>query len=86
MLSERAQDALLAVRNNILLAVRWMGDMDESVFAEERARFYAVTRCLEIISEASRRLPTELTTRHPSYPCTGRPAPLAGHHRCGACA
>lgn len=28
-------------------------------------RFYAVTRCLEIISEASRRLPAELTHRHP---------------------
>jgi len=27
---------------------------------------YAVTRCLEIISEASRRLPTELKTRYPS--------------------
>jgi uncharacterized protein with HEPN domain len=27
---------------------------------------YAVTRCLEIISEASRRLPDELKARHPS--------------------
>jgi len=27
---------------------------------------YAVTRCLEIISEASRRLPEELKARHPS--------------------
>ena len=29
---------------------------------------YAVTRCLEIISEASRRLPTELKERHPGIP------------------
>lgn len=31
----------------------------------DRQRFYAVTRCLEIISEASRRLPADLTQRHP---------------------
>jgi uncharacterized protein with HEPN domain len=29
---------------------------------------YAVTRCLEIISEASRRLSEELKTRHPQIP------------------
>jgi uncharacterized protein with HEPN domain len=29
-------------------------------------RLYAVTRCLEIISEASRRLPEELKARHPA--------------------
>ncbi|MDP2298135.1 MAG: DUF86 domain-containing protein [Pseudolabrys sp.] len=28
--------------------------------------FYAVTRCLEIISEASRKLPDDLKSRHPS--------------------
>ena len=29
---------------------------------------YAVTRCLEILSEASRRLPDEVKARHPSIP------------------
>ena len=29
-------------------------------------RLYAVIRCLEIISEASRRLPDDLKARHPS--------------------
>ena len=29
-------------------------------------RLYGVTRCLEIISEASRRLPEELKARHPA--------------------
>ena len=29
---------------------------------------YAVTRCLEIISEASRRLPDDLKARHPQIP------------------
>jgi uncharacterized protein with HEPN domain len=28
-------------------------------------RFYAATRCLEIISEATRRLPSEIHHRHP---------------------
>jgi uncharacterized protein with HEPN domain len=31
-------------------------------------RFYAVTRCLEIISEASRRLPPAIRDRHPELP------------------
>jgi uncharacterized protein with HEPN domain len=31
-------------------------------------RVYAVTRCLEIISEASRRLSNGLKTRHPEIP------------------
>jgi uncharacterized protein with HEPN domain len=31
-------------------------------------RFYGVTRCLEIISEATRRLPEKLKARHPSIP------------------
>jgi uncharacterized protein with HEPN domain len=30
--------------------------------------FYAVTRALEIISEAARRFPTELRDRHPELP------------------
>ena len=29
---------------------------------------HAVTRCLEIISEASRRLPNEVKARHPAIP------------------
>ncbi|MDQ2860838.1 MAG: DUF86 domain-containing protein [Pseudomonadota bacterium] len=35
---------------------------------EDRLVFYAVTRCLEIISEATRRLPIELRRRHPGIP------------------
>jgi uncharacterized protein with HEPN domain len=30
--------------------------------------FYAITRCLEIISEASRRLSPEMKARHPEIP------------------
>jgi uncharacterized protein with HEPN domain len=35
-------------------------------FKDDLLRLYAVTRCLEIISEASRRLPDELKARHPA--------------------
>ena len=35
---------------------------------ENRETFYAVTRALEIISEASRQLTDDLTARHPTVP------------------
>ena len=37
-------------------------------FAGDDRTLYAVTRCLEIISEASRRLPKELKDRYPEVP------------------
>ncbi|MEF3366401.1 HepT-like ribonuclease domain-containing protein [Methylocystis sp. 9N] len=37
-------------------------------FATDRRAFYAVTRALEIISEAARRLPQDLRDRHPHLP------------------
>jgi uncharacterized protein with HEPN domain len=39
--------------------------MDLAAFAADRKTVYAVVRALEILSEASRRLPTELKDRHP---------------------
>jgi uncharacterized protein with HEPN domain len=39
--------------------------MPLSEFQADRRTVYAVTRCLEIISEASRRLTLELKERHP---------------------
>lgn len=65
MPSERARKALLDIRENILLAETWTAGFTLAQFAENRVVFYAVTRCLEIISEASRRLPPELKRRHP---------------------
>jgi uncharacterized protein with HEPN domain len=37
-------------------------------FSENRMVFYAVTRCLEIISEAARRLSSDILKRHPALP------------------
>ena len=73
MHSERALQALLTIKDNIVLARTWAGSMSFHTFAEERQTFYAVTRCLEIISEASRRLPDDLRERHPSMPWRDSP-------------
>ncbi len=40
-------------------ALEFLSGVDESAFREDRLRFHAVTRCLEIVSEASRRLSAE---------------------------
>ena len=40
--------------------------MDYEAFQNDIRTVFAVTRCLEIISEASRRLPDEMKTRHPA--------------------
>lgn len=53
---------------NIALAREWSADLSHDAFAANRPVFYAVTRCLEIISEASRRLPPDLLHRHPAVP------------------
>lgn len=43
--------------------------MDYHAFHDDLRATYAVTRCLELISEASRRLPDELKARNPSIAC-----------------
>jgi uncharacterized protein with HEPN domain len=68
MHSESAIGALFDIRDNILLAQQFVADLDEEAFSASRLRFYAATRALEIISEASRRLPDELRERHPQLP------------------
>ena len=54
------------IRSQIELLQRFLGDLDYEAFRDDQLGFYAVTRCLEIISEASRRLPEDLKARHPS--------------------
>ncbi len=46
-------------------ASHFAGGLERADFVNDDMRVYSVTRCLEIISEASRRLPTELTNRYP---------------------
>ena len=59
---------LFDIRDNIQLAVRFVEDLDYPRFRENTLIFYAVTRALEIISEASRRLPADMKDRHPNIP------------------
>lgn len=40
--------------------------MDYETFVSDTRTVFAVTRCLEIISEASRRLPGEMKARYPA--------------------
>jgi len=42
--------------------------MSLETFSEDRKTFYAVTRCVAIISEAVRRLPPDLAARWPDLP------------------
>jgi uncharacterized protein with HEPN domain len=56
------------IRSQIVLVQQFLGDRDYEAFRVDQLCFYAVTRCLEIISEASRRLPEDLKARHPSIP------------------
>ena len=54
------------ILQNISLAQNFVGELDRATFCGDTLRVYGVTRCLEIISEASRRLPDDLKARHPS--------------------
>lgn len=56
--------ALHDILHHIDMATRFAEGMDRATFVEDERTVYAVIRCLEIISEASRRLPNELKARH----------------------
>ena len=66
MLSKAATAALRDMEHHIDLATEFVAGIGYEAFRDDTRTVYAVTRCLEIISEASRRLPDELKTRHPS--------------------
>jgi uncharacterized protein with HEPN domain len=58
------RSALSDILRQIELAQAFTQDLDEESFSADIMRVYAVTRCLEIISEASRRLSDALKARH----------------------
>ena len=64
MSSSDADRAIAAVLHNIALARQFAEGMTLEQFAADAKTIYAVTRCLEIVSEASRRLPAEAKARH----------------------
>ncbi|HZV20817.1 MAG TPA: HepT-like ribonuclease domain-containing protein [Hyphomicrobiales bacterium] len=68
MPSENAnQVALLDIADNIHLAQSFVEGMTYDAFRDSKLHFYA-TRCLEIISEASRRLSAEAQQRQAHIP------------------
>jgi uncharacterized protein with HEPN domain len=66
MPSRSAETALRDILQHIQLAEQFVNGIDYVTFHEDLRTVYAVTRCLEIISEASRRLPEDVKNRHPS--------------------
>ena len=65
MRSESVKVALYDIRDNILLAGEFVEGLTSQEFGESRLHLYAVTRALEIISEASRWLPDDIRDKHP---------------------
>jgi uncharacterized protein with HEPN domain len=65
MPSKTSEVPLREIRDNIRLAQLFVEGFTLRTFRADTRTVYAVTRCLEIISEASRRLPTSLKSRHP---------------------
>jgi uncharacterized protein with HEPN domain len=68
MPSEKIAGYLKDILHHIDLAAEFVSGSTAEQFEADVLRVYAVTRRLEIISEASRRLPGEIKTRHPSIP------------------
>jgi uncharacterized protein with HEPN domain len=66
MRSDPALAALHDIAYHIDLAEQFVQGSDVVAFRAALRTVYAVTRCLEIISEASRRLPDALKASHPS--------------------
>jgi uncharacterized protein with HEPN domain len=68
MRSDGEQNALRDILHHINLAEIFARGEDFASFRDDLMRVYAVTRCLEIISEASRRLSDALKARQPDIP------------------
>ena|SRR5215471_19339220 len=68
MRSDRSDAALRDIPHHIDLATSFVAGHDLAAFRGDIRTLYAVIRCLEVISEASRRLPSEVKARHPSIP------------------
>ena len=68
MRSEKTHQTLIDIRDNIARATRFVQGLDREGFLADDKSFYAVSRCLEIISEAARRLPASFREKHASLP------------------
>ena len=64
MRSDRDYGPLSDIAHNIALANKFVSGLSFAEFETDLKTIYAITRSLEIISEASRRLSTDLKNRH----------------------
>jgi uncharacterized protein with HEPN domain len=64
MLSDRESGALRDMLHHIELAERFAQGRSYESLRDDLMPLYAITRCLEVISEASRRLSDEFKGRH----------------------
>jgi uncharacterized protein with HEPN domain len=65
MPSKNPAQRLSDIIDNVDAIEAFIAELDFAAFRSDRKTVYAVVRALEIISEASRRLPIELLDRHP---------------------
>lgn len=65
---------LIDIRHNIVMAEGFVAGIAYATFKDDDLRLYAVTRCLEIILEASQSLPETLKDRHPAIQWKGMAA------------
>ena len=68
MPSKSLRNALYDIRDNIRFAQEFVAGIDYDSFAKSRRDVYAVTRAIEIVSEASKRLTDDVRARHPHLP------------------
>jgi uncharacterized protein with HEPN domain len=66
MPSSAEERSLRDILFHIDLAAEFVAGFNRDTFKSDLRTLYAVTRCLEIVSEASRRLPNDLKARHPA--------------------
>ncbi len=66
MPSRAGEAALRDILHHIELAARFSAGFNRASFRSDTKTVYAVTRCPEIISEASRRVPDDVKARHPA--------------------
>jgi uncharacterized protein with HEPN domain len=74
MPSKNPAQRLTDILDGIQAIREFTAGMTFQEFVHDRKTVYAVTRALEIISEASRRLPEELKNRHPEVDWVGAAA------------
>ena len=70
MPSKNPAQRLRDIIDNIDAIAAFTAQLDFQTFRIDRKTVYAVVRALEIVSEASRRLPDELIGRHPEIDWT----------------